>query len=229
MVKNPLKEFTKFEAGLWAVSSICIIVLFIVNPHRDVLTLVASLVGVTALIYVAKGDVKGQLLTILFSLIYAVISYKFRYYGEMITYLGMTAPIALLSTISWLRNPYEHGKGEVKIAHLTPFKVVCLIVLTIVVTVLFYFILRYFDTANLLMSTVSIATSFLASSLMFMRSTYYAVAYACNDIVLIVLWVLASINDLSFLPMVLCFVIFFVNDIYGFISWQKMKKRQGGL
>ena len=60
----------------------------------------------------------------------------------------------------------------------------------------------------------------------YMRSPYYAIAYAGNDIVLIVLWVLASIQDISYLPMVLCFVMFFANDIYGFINWKRMRKRQ---
>ena len=53
-----------------------------------------------------------------------------------------------------------------------------------------------------------------------------ALAYAANDIVLIVLWVLASLCDIRYVSVVVCFVAFFVNDIYGYVSWQKMKKRQ---
>ena len=58
------------------------------------------------------------------------------------------------------------------------------------------------------------------------RSPYYALAYAINDLVLIVLWTLASLADISYVPMVACFVMFFANDIYGFINWQKMKRKQ---
>jgi len=145
----------------------------------------------------------------------------------MITYLGMTAPIAVMSVFSWLKNPYKKGENEVKVAHLTRRQIVRGIYLSLVVTVLFYFILKYFNTTNLFFSTISITTSFLASYLTFCRSSTYALAYAANDIVLIVLWVLASITELSYLPMVLCFVMFFANDIYGFINWRKMKKRQG--
>ena len=35
----------------------------------------------------------------------------------MITYLGMTAPIALAAEISWFRHPYKEGENEVKVAH----------------------------------------------------------------------------------------------------------------
>ena len=63
----------------------------------------------------------------------------------------------------------------------------------------FYFFLEYFNTANIVPSTVSVTTSFLAVYLTFRRSPYFALAYAANDIVLIVLWVLASICDARYI------------------------------
>lgn len=223
---NSFKRLTRLELILW-LSSVAVIVLsFIVGSSRDVLTIIASLIGVTALIFVSKGDVLGQILTVVFSLFYAVISFRFNYYGEMITYLGMTAPIAVLSAVSWFKHPYEDGKNEVKIVKLTKAKTIVLVLLTVAVTVLFYFILKYFNNANLFMSTVSIATSFSASALMLLRSPYYAVAYACNDVVLVILWIMASLEDISFLPMIVCFAIFLINDIYGFFNWRKMSRKQ---
>ena len=142
----------------------------------------------------------------------------------MITYLGMTAPISLASLVAWLHNPYsEH---EVRVRRLTPFSCAVLMVSTILVTVLFYFILRAFHTPNLFFSTISIATSFSASALMLLRSPYYAVAYAANDLVLITLWALAMQENMVYLSMVLCFTIFLVNDLYGFWNWRCMKRRQ---
>ena len=221
---NSINNLNKFEKYLWAGSVLTLLVTFIYAPNCDVLTMIASLIGVTALIFVAKGDTVGQLLTLAFACIYAIISFRFRYFGEMITYMGMTAPIALLSIITWHKNPYS--KLEVKVNHLTKQVSTLLAFLTTLVTFIFYFILRAFDTPNLLFSTISIATSFLASSLSLLRSPFYAIAYALNDIVLIVLWVLAAMSDISFLPMVLCFVIFLINDLYGFYNWQAMKVRQ---
>lgn len=217
---------TTFERGLWLLSLAVICAAFFLAGRHDPLTLIASLVGVTALIFVAKGHVVGQVLTVVFSLLYAVISWGFRYYGEMITYLGMTAPIAVLSVVSWLRHPYQAGKPEVRVARLSSTKRVLMALLTIGVTGGFYFILAWFQTANLLVSTISIATSFLASYLMFFRSASYALAYAANDLVLIVLWVLASLEDAAYLSMVACFLVFFCNDLYGFYNWRKMHQRQ---
>ena len=118
-------------------------------------------------------------------------------------------------------------KAEVQVNRIGKADVIWMILLTTAVTVVFYFILEAFDTANLLPSTVSVTTSFLAVFLTFRRSPYYALAYAANDIVLIVLWVLASLEDIHYVSVVVCFGVFFVNDMYGFISWRRMAKRQG--
>ena len=221
-----MKYFTKFEIGLWAASVSVVTASFIIGGNFRALTLIASLIGVTALILVAKGDVTGQVLTVVFSVLYSVISFEFTYYGEMITYMFMTAPIAAMSVYTWIRHPEEKGKREVSIARLTCRKTFMLCISAVIVTVIFYFILRYFNNANLFFSTISITTSFLASALMLFRSSAYALAYGANDIILIILWIMASIEDTAFLPMVMCFAMFLVNDIYGFYSWQKRKKIQ---
>ncbi len=221
-----MKNFTKFETALWAVSVTVVTASFVIGGNFRVLTLIASLIGVTALIFVAKGDVTGQVLTVIFSVLYSIISFQFTYYGEMITYMFMTAPIAVVSVFTWIRHPEEKGKREVSIAGLDRKKTIMLCIAAVIVTVIFYFILKYFNNANLFFSTISITTSFLASALTMLRSSAYALAYGANDIILIVLWVMASIENTAYLPMVMCFVMFFVNDMYGFYSWQKRKKLQ---
>lgn len=223
---NALKELSGFELILWVLSLMVITASFVIGGSNEWLTLIASLMGATALIFTAKGNVWGQILTLIFSIMYAVISLKLRYYGEMITYLFMTSPIAALSIIEWIKHPFEKGKHEVSVSRLSKKQVASVIILTVLVTFIFYFILKAFDTANLIVSTISIATSFSASYLMLLRSPFYALAYGMNDVVLIVLWVLASFEDASYIPMVACFVMFLANDIYGFYNWGRMKKRQ---
>lgn len=220
------KYFSKTEIALWCSSVALIIISFCVFDRENYLTLLASLIGVTSLVFNAKGNPFGQVLMVVFSLLYGIISFTFAYYGEMITYLGMTMPMAVFALISWLRNPYNGNKTEVKVNTISQKETWFMWLGTAAVTLLFYFILSYFNTANIVPSTLSVTTSFLAVYLTFRRSPYFALAYAANDIVLIVLWVLASICDVKYISVVVCFIAFFVNDIYGYISWQKMKIRQ---
>lgn len=225
-MKKITAYFSKTELILWICSVGVIILSFGVFDRENFLTLAASLIGVTSLIFNAKGNPFGQLLMIIFSLLYGIISYSFAYYGEMITYLGMTMPMALFSLIAWLKNPYNGNRAEVEVNRISKRENIFMWVLAIAVTAVFYFILEFFDTANIVPSTISVTTSFLAVYLTFRRNPYYALGYAANDIVLIILWSMASFSDISYLSVTVCFAAFFVNDIYGYINWKKMEKKQ---
>ncbi len=226
MIKRCINYFSKFELALWFSSVALMILFFCIFDRQNYLALSASLIGVTSLIFNAKGNPVGQALMIVFSLLYGIISLSFSYYGEMITYLGMTAPMALVALVSWLKNPYNGKKSEVKVNKISLREMFFSLVLTIAVTVAFYFILKAFNTANLIPSTISVTTSFLAAYLTFRRSPYFALAYAANDVVLIFLWIMATIQNITYLSVTVCFSVFLVNDLYGFASWRKMQKRQ---
>ena len=223
---NIFSNFSKGDWGLWISSVGLIIASFCLFDQSDYMTLAASLIGVTSLIFCAKGNPIGQVLMIVFSTLYGIISFRCAYYGELITYVGMTLPMAVIALITWLKNPYEKGKAEVKVNRIGWREVILMLALSAIVTVAFYFILAAFETANLIPSTLSITTSFIAAYLTFRRSAYFALAYALNDVVLIVLWCLAAAVDSSYASVIVCFLVFLVNDLYGFISWRRMEKRQ---
>ena len=225
-MKKLINYFTKGELILWGVSVIFILTSFFIFDRVNYLTLSASVIGVTSLILNAKGNPLGQLLMIIFSILYGIISFSFAYYGEMITYLGMTAPMALFSLIAWLKNPFNGNRSQVEVNTLSKKEIPFIIILTNVVTVLFYFILEFFGTENLIPSTLSVTTSFVAVYLTFRRSPYFALAYSSNDIILIILWTLASFEDIRYISVVVCFIAFLFNDIYGFMSWKRMQVRQ---
>ncbi|WP_270467187.1 nicotinamide riboside transporter PnuC [Butyribacter intestini] len=225
-MNNPIKTLTKREWSIWLGSIIIVLISNLATKDFDLLTLVAALTGVTSLIFAAKGNVWGQALMILFSILYGIISFRFRYWGEMMTYLGMTLPMAVWSTITWIENPSENNGNEVQIQSLSKKHIVALCISGIIVTAAFYYILKSFNTPNIIFSTISIITSFIAASLTMLRSSYYAVWYAVNDVVLIILWVLASLKDPAYIPVVVNFSIFFMNDMYGFMSWKQRELEQ---
>lgn len=219
-MNNPIKTLTKKEWCLWLGSLFIVVISNVLTESIDLITIIAACVGITSLIFAAKGNVWAQILMIAFSILYGIISWRFRYWGEMITYLGMTMPMAIWSTITWIRNPAPNGK-EVAIQKLTPRHVLGIIISGTVITWIFYLILSALNTPNIVFSTISITTSFLAATLTMLRSSYYALGYASNDIVLIILWTMASMENPVYIPVVVNFTIFFFNDMYGFLCWRK--------
>ena len=220
-MNNPMKALSKREWGIWLSSLGIVLFSNLAGKEFDLLTLAAACIGVTSLIFAAKGNVWAQILMIIFSVLYGVISFRFRYWGEMITYLGMTLPMAVWSTVTWMKNPSQENGNVVEIQTLQKKHICLLVVCTAVVTMVFYHILKALQTPNLLFSTISVSTSFLAAALTLLRSSYYAMGYAANDVVLIVLWVLAAVENPAYVPVVVNFSIFLLNDLYGFVSWKK--------
>lgn len=228
-MKNAEKSkcyFSKSEIILWSLSVAAVTIAFAIFDRKNYFALIASVIGITSLIFNAKGNPIGQFLIVVFSVLYGIISWRQAYYGEMITYLGMTAPMSLIALITWIKYPYKGNSAEVKVNGLRKREYLFMLALTLAVAWIFYYILKYFDTANLIVSTVSVGTSFAAVYLTARRSEYYAIGYALNDIVLVVLWSIATAKDIGYISVAVCFGAFLVNDLYGFYSWQKMRKRQ---
>lgn len=224
-ILKSFKLLTRFELCLWISSVIVVSLSYLLSPDKNILSILVSVIGVTALIFIAKGLLLGQFLGITFAILYGIISFFFKYYGETMTYLLMSAPTTIAATIQWYKNPYKKTM-EVEVNKISKKQLFLTALLSLAVTFVFYFILKALHTTNLIFSTISVATSFFAASLTYLRSPYYALAYAANDVVLIVLWVLASIADLSYIPMIFCFVMFLFNDLYGYINWKRMMKKQ---
>lgn len=218
--------FSSLEWAIWLASILAISLAYIIWGQGAYLNLLASLLGATALIFNAKGNPIGQVLVIFFSLIYAYLALQNRYYGELITYAGMTLPMAVLALISWLRHPFEGDKAQVQIEQIKTRDWTQIILLTLAVTLIFYPILAYFNTQALLVSTLSITTSFSAVLLTYKRSPYFALAYWLNDVILMILWLIAAQTASQNYLLVICFATFLVNDSYTFINWRKLYHNQ---
>lgn len=225
-MRKRLRYFNWLEWLIWIGGTAAAVTCFFVFRNDRYHYLVGAIIGFTAVLFVSKGNPIGQLLTIVFGVFYGIISYAFRYYGEMITYLGMSAPIAVAALVAWLRHPYRGNKSEVQVNTLSRREWIIFAVCAVAVTIAFYFILQALHTANLIVSTISVLTSFAAAYLTARRSRFYAIGYGLNDVVLIVLWSMAAATDLVNLPMVVCFAVFLLLDAYGFVNWSKMYRRQ---
>lgn len=213
------------DISVWCLSVALVIVSFFLSAEPNILNTITSLVGVSALIFVAKGQVLGQILLAGFAFLYGTVSFFQSYYGETAICLFLSLPLAAFAIIAWYKNPYDES-GAVKISRVGIKELTVLLPLTVGVSVAFYFILSALGTASPVWSTVSVATSFLAAGLTVLRSPYFALGYVANDVILIILWVIATLRDPSCISMVVCFFAFLINDSYSFVCWYGRKTKQ---
>lgn len=211
---------------LWIGSMLIYGIITLAVGGTDIGYLISIMIGITALIYTAKGHIFGPLLMVIFSILYSLISLSFQYHSEFITYGFMTLPMSILAALAWFKHPSKQLKNQVQVRHLDLKGWMFGILLTTMVTIIFGTIMVWLNTKNIIVSTLSISSSFMAVYLIFVRSRYYAIAYAINDFVLVVLWAYAYTVEPEYLMLIVCFVLFFIYDIYGFISWSIMTKNQ---
>ncbi len=224
MIIKSIKKLSLFEVILW-LSSLVILMVANILTGANILVLIATLFGATALIFIAKGLPLGPILSMIYGSIYMFVAYDFGYYGEIAVFLLLSLPTAIYTLNTWLKHPYDESK-EVKISRLNKKTLLFTIMCAFVISIGFYFILGLLNTENLWVSVFSVFTAMIAALLMIYRVPYYAIAYALNDIVLITLWVLASLTSITYIPVVICYVIFLINDLYAFTAWMKRRKLQ---
>ena len=86
MFKRLTNYFNKAEIILLSSSVFALIFSFLLFDRENYLTLIASVLGALALILCAKGNPVGQILILVFSTLYGIISFSCGYYGEVMTY-----------------------------------------------------------------------------------------------------------------------------------------------
>lgn len=225
-IKEFFKKLNWFERIYPIVAIIVIIASFGIAPEKNWLSLVCSLVGIIAFFSVAKGFYIAPFLSITQAVLYLILSISQKYYGEMI--LGVvTIIMSLVTIITWLKNRNKEDKDFVQVNKITKWEYIFILPICAVVGVGCYFMLKAFNTNELLTSTFSMVASLSSAYLVFRRSSYYAVGYIINDVIVVVLWCLTIKNvGLEFLPTILGYVLYFVNDIYGLVNWKLMERRQ---
>jgi len=89
-----------------------------------------------------------------------------------------------------------------------------------------YYLLRYFNTSELLISTFSVIIYVVATYLVVRRSKYGFLLYILSDVILILLWGIPILKgNLLLIPILLEPLILLFNDLYGWISWNKESKK----
>lgn len=226
-MKKFLKDWSLFEILFLIFSLTTITLCFLLEKDKNIFSLITSLTGVVSVLTVAKGLIIAPVINIIYNIIYAALSITQQYYGEAIIYIFLMIPISIISIMSWLKNKSKTNENIVEINKISFREYVYLFIFIIIATIGFYFLLKTLHTSELIISTISLISSLVASYLMLRRCSYYAIGFMINDIILIILWSLVvKNNSIAYLPTVITFIVFLINDTYGFIHWKSMENKQ---
>lgn len=222
-----LKDWTRFEK-IMLFLSIFIVLLVGIIFKSDVLTIICSLAGVTTTMLCAKGKSLGQVAGLIVTITYIFVAYRNRYFGEVLIYVFLMLPMFIAGIISWYRH--ENKKtNSVDVNEICKKEWIIIAFIFPIILVGIYFLLKVFNTSELIVSTISVIASLFAVYLQVKRSRYSFSFYMINDLVLLTLWGIPVVKgSLILIPMVVDPIFNFINDCYGFKHWKKLESEQKG-
>ena len=220
-----LKDWSKFEKTLLFGNIIVVSTIGIIFK-ADLLTTACSIIGINTALLLAKGKNLGQLMGILITLLYSILSFKNKYYGEVLIYVFLMLPMFVVGTFSWIKHQNKKT-NSVEINNIKAKEWIIVSIIFIGVFIGIYYVLKAFNTNELIVSTASVLASLFAVYLQVRRSKYSFSFYIVNDIILFILWGTPVFKgNYTLIPMLLNPVFNFINDLYGFYYWRKTEKIQ---
>ena len=219
------KDWTNFEKVL-LFGSIIIVGLVGILFKSDLLTISCSIVGIITALLLAKGKNLGQVFGLLITILYSIVSFKNKYYGEVLIYALLMLPMYIIGIITWINHKNEKT-NSVEINTINKEEWVIVSIVFVGVFICIYYLLKTFNTNELVVSTISVLASLFAVYLQIRRSKYSFSFYMVNDIILMFLWGMPVVRGSYILfPMLLNPTINLINDAYGFYNWKKTEKIQ---
>lgn len=219
------KDWTNFEKVL-LFGSIIIVGLVGILFKSDLLTISCSIVGIITALLLAKGKNLGQVFGLLITILYSIVSFKNKYYGEVLIYSLLMLPMYIIGIITWINHKNEKT-NSVEINSINKKEWVIVSIVFVGVFICIYYLLKAFNTNELVVSTISVLASLFAVYLQIRRSKYSFSFYMVNDVILMFLWGMPVVRGSYILfPMLLNPTINLINDAYGFYNWKKTEKIQ---
>ena len=220
-----LKEWNKLEKTLLFGSIILVSIVAIIFKS-DLLTTICSIEGIITALLLAKGKSLGQVFGIGIAILYSIVSFNNKYYGEVIIYVFIMLPMFIMGTISWIRNQNK-DTNSVNINKINNKEWYLISFISIIAFIGIYFLLKSFNTSELFVSSLSVVSSLFALYLQIRRSRYSFYFYIANDFILMTLWGIPIIfGNMLVLPMIFNPIINLINDSYGVYNWKRLEKIQ---
>ena len=225
MIKKYFEDWNKFELSFLVCGLIISITSSIIFRGTIIDTLYTSLYLITALL-MSKGKVESYFVGFVSVFFYGIVSYNQGYYGELIITIFLTFPIMIMGIISWLRNQ-DKEEDTIIINSLSKREIVIVFLSQLLLFWIYYILLKTFNTDLLIISSISVLTSVLASYFEARRSELSLFCYIANDLVIITLWLIPILNGQTELISVLVGpMLLLINDIYGSYNWKRLKSNQ---
>ena len=222
---NILKKLNLFEWILITGIITLNIILFIITKEINLIGMIASITGVISAVITAKGHISCYYWTIINIFAYGVVCFQTKIYGEVILDIIYHLPMQFVGIYIWKKHTNKdnivktRGMKIKQIAFVTLISIVGILGFGMFLKLINGY-LPFFDSAVNVLVIVAVYLSVK-------RFKEVWIIYIAVNIISICMWTIALIdNELNSLVMILMFVFYLANAVYGYINWTKLERNQ---
>ena len=222
IVKRELSGWKKWEV-IWLLLATAVILGLSIYWKDSMTGIWAALTGIWCVILTGKGKLSSFWVGTVNTILYAVVAWQARYWGEVMLNLIYYVPMNFVGLYMWSKNMNNQTEEVVKERMSVKGSVIAY-VCVIVGTLGYGVILELMNGTLPFIDSMSTVFSVFAQFLCVKRYMEQWVLWIIVDVVTVIMWVYAFINGTGDMATVLMWSIYLINAIIMFAKWKKDTK-----
>ena len=218
-IKNELSGWKKWEI-LWLVLACEIITGLSIYWHDSLMGIISATTGVACVVCTGKGKLSAYIFGLINVVLYAIISFRAKYYGEVMLNALYYAPMQFYGFLVWSRHMNQETH-EVEKKRMDGRKRILLTLAIGAGTLLYGLVLRalggelpFVDS----LSTVASVAAMIISVWMYMEQ--WAI-WIVVDVVTVAMWAWAFMHGNESIATLLMWVVYLINAVIMHIKWSR--------
>lgn len=219
LLKNELKGW-KLAEVLWLLVACLVILALSIYWQDTFMGIVSALTGVACVICTGKGKLSAYLFGLINCVLYAIISYKAKLYGETMLNALYYVPMQFIGFYIWSKNMNKET-NEVNKIHMTNKVRIFWLATMIIATIGYGFILKWMGDAMPFVdsfTTVSSVVAMIVSVMMYSEQWWIWIVV---DVFTVYMWLVNFIQGSENMATLLMWVVYLANAIIMCVKWEK--------
>lgn len=219
LLKNELKGW-KLAEVLWLLVACLVILALSIYWQDTFMGIVSALTGVACVICTGKGKLSAYLFGLINCVLYAIISYKAKLYGETMLNALYYVPMQFIGFYIWSKNMNKET-NEVNKIHMTNKVRLFWLAIMIIATIGYGFILKWMGDAMPFVdsfTTVSSVVAMIVSVKMYSEQWWIWIVV---DVFTVYMWLVNFIQGSENMATLLMWVVYLANAIIMCVKWEK--------
>jgi len=187
--------------------------------------IVASITGVICVILCGMGRVSNYLFGTVNVVLYAIVAWKAKYYGDVMLNVFYYFPTNILGWILWKKHVNVEDNTIYK-KRMTWKQDILLALISIVSVFAYSYILTLMGGNLPIIDSMSTVFSVIAQILMIKRFTEQWIIWIVVDGVSVIMWIAALFTEGASIAVLLMWSVYLINAVIMFIKWYQDTKKQ---